>query len=352
MHSFSYNRQAHTLAALKAWCHWLAMLHTASLKNPLYESQCRELTSRVTLAAVTVVKEGSQEEEEKDGAKSVLVHSAVHFLVTLTGTVRPPSIWKLKEFTDLYAGAQRLSLSPDDHRLLVRSLTNVLLLHWPGLSEQRWEERQKHLAKFLRDVNKDFRNIRATQGFEQNIEMQKLGTDKTLYKKLICGQKFYSVAIFYFFLAHPVIVQTLRIVGDLVENVLDEVTQTKKLCYDCIKEYLEIALWLFRLYVNVPTICGELFDFFHTVFDVLKAQMGATAVESAIQTFLSLFNKDLIVKAIADESVGVRVVERFLGILEFVVKEPSSSFRKFIPSTLQLTLQHIYPLVADVSLLL
>ena len=28
-----------------------------------------------------------------------LVHSAAHFLGTLTGTVRPPSIWKLKEFT-------------------------------------------------------------------------------------------------------------------------------------------------------------------------------------------------------------------------------------------------------------
>ena len=146
------------------------------------------------------------------------------------------------------------------------------------------------------------------------------------------------------------IVQTLRVVGDLVENVLDEVTQTKKLCYDCVREYLEDALWLFPLYVNVPAVCGELFDFFHTVFDVLKAQMGASNVEAAIQIFLSLFDKDLIAKVITDESFGVRVIERFLGILEFVVKEPSSSFRKFIPSTLQLVLQHIYPLVANVNM--
>ncbi len=166
--------QAHTLAALKAWCHWLAKLHTASLKNPSFESQCRELTSRVTLAAVTVIKDGA--DAPASSSSSDLAHSAVHFLVTLTGTVRPPSIWKLKEFTDLYASNLRLRLPQEDHRLLVRSLANVLLLHWPGLSEQRWDERQKHLAKFLRDVTKDFRDLRAVQGFEHNREVQKMGT--------------------------------------------------------------------------------------------------------------------------------------------------------------------------------
>ena len=57
-------------------------------------------------------------------------------MVTLTGTVRPPSIWKLKEFTELYSGVHNLRLCPEDRRLLVRALTNVLLLHWPGLNEQ------------------------------------------------------------------------------------------------------------------------------------------------------------------------------------------------------------------------
>ena len=67
---------------------------------------------------------------------SQLIHSAAHFMVTLTGTVRPPSIWKLKEFTELYSGVHNLRLCPEDRRLLVRALTNVLLLHWPGLNEQ------------------------------------------------------------------------------------------------------------------------------------------------------------------------------------------------------------------------
>jgi hypothetical protein len=37
-------------------------------------------------------------------------------------------------------------LSEDAHRLLVRSLCNVLLLSWPGIQEQKWEDRKKHLG--------------------------------------------------------------------------------------------------------------------------------------------------------------------------------------------------------------
>ena len=80
-------------------------------------------------------------------------------MVTLTGTVRPPSIWKLKEFTELYSGVHNLRLGPEDRRLLVRALTNVLLLHWPGLNEQvcgkgqigqSLNKRETHLLNLLR----------------------------------------------------------------------------------------------------------------------------------------------------------------------------------------------------------
>ena len=247
-------------------------------------------------------------------------------MVTLTGTVRPPSIWKLKEFTELYSGVHNLRLCPEDRRLLVRALTNVLLLHWPGLAEQRWDEREKHLTKFLRDLTGQFRQVRTTDGFASNRSLQAQ--------------------------AQPVIKDSLRIIGDLVENVLNEITQTKTLCYNCVKEYLDIALWLFPIYVGDAAVCEELFAFFHTVFDVLKAQMGAAAVEEAIVTFLNLFGKDQMSHAILNEDgggggSGIRAIEKFLGILEFVIKEPGVAFRKFIPSTLSLCLDHIYPLVAN-----
>ena len=154
---------AETLAALKAWCHWLAALHSEALSDSKYTWVCSDLTSKIVSAVVVVIK---------DGGSDVLVHAASHFLVTLTGTVRPPSIWKLKEFTDLYSSISHLRLQPDAHRLLVRSLTNVLLLHWPGIQEQKWEDRKKHLTKFLRDTTEEFRNLRINPNFSQSKQLQ------------------------------------------------------------------------------------------------------------------------------------------------------------------------------------
>lgn len=59
---------------------------------------------------------------------------------------------------------------------MVRALSNVLLLHWPGLSEQRWDERQKHLSKFLRDLTGPFSEIRTAEGFPTDSRMQTNGT--------------------------------------------------------------------------------------------------------------------------------------------------------------------------------
>ena len=79
---------------------------------------------------------------------------------------------------------------------------------------------------------------------------------------------------------------SLRIIGDLVENVLDEITQTKTLCFNCVKEYLDIALWLFPIFVGDPAVCEELFAFFHTVFDVLKVGYNAPVNISARQIII------------------------------------------------------------------
>ena len=154
-----------------------------------------------------------------------------------------------------------------------------------------------------------------------------------------------------FISAKPLIIHTLRVIRDLADNVLNEVTQTKKLCHECSREYIDIALWLFPIYVKDNSMCEELFAFFHTVLDVLKSQMGADVIEATIGTFINIFNKEQLTQIIVNEgSAGTRVVEKFLELLQFVVKESDISFRKFIDSTLNLCLDYIYPLVAEVSL--
>ena len=97
-------------------------------------------------------------------------------------------------------------------------------------------------------------------------------------------------------------------IRDLCDNVREEGTATKKLCHDCIREYIEIVLWLLPIYVcsnssaiSISTtqssgitasgqsqigtfdigdreMCEEAFGFFRTVLDVLKSPMGADSV--------------------------------------------------------------------------
>ena len=305
-----------TIAGLKAWCHWLACLHSESLQDSSYTWVCSDLTSNIVKQVVVVVKDTSLPQ---------LTHSGAHFLSTLTGTVRPASIWKLKDFTDLYNMIHHLDLQSEAHRLLVRSLTNVLLLPWPGTQDQRWDDRRKHCTKFLRDLTEKFRSIKTQTNFsnDQNLQHQ----------------------------AEDCIVHTLQMIGDLVENVLNEVTQTKKLCFDVSREYIETTLWLFPLYVQNNKVCEQMFQFFYTVFDVLKTNMGANFVEQSVQTFFSMFGTSQLTEVLMQKKgpgcLETRVVEKFLSILTFIVSEPGSTFRKFVSSTLSLCLDTIFPLIAD-----
>jgi len=86
----SYSSHAQILAALKAWCHWLAQLHTEDTMKPLYDHLVLDMVnSAVPLLA-------TRDEPTK------LYHSAAHLLVTLTGTVRPAQIWELQPIRDMY----------------------------------------------------------------------------------------------------------------------------------------------------------------------------------------------------------------------------------------------------------
>lgn len=42
---------------------------------------------------------------------------------------------------------------------------------------------------------------------------------------------------------------------------------------------------------------------------------------------------------------GTRVVDKFLRLLQLVIAEPGAAFKRFVPSTITLCLEHVYPLV-------
>lgn len=47
-------------------------------------------------------------------------------------------------------------------------------------------------------------------------------------------------------------------------------------------------------------------------------------------------------------STGCRVVEKFLKILQVVVQEPGQVFKPFLPSIISLSMEQVYPIIAEV----
>jgi len=66
-------------------------------------------------------------------------------------------------------------LLKDDHLLMVRSLANVLLLPWPGIPDQKWDDRAKYLSRFIKDLTEPFRNLKTLSNFASRKELQDQG---------------------------------------------------------------------------------------------------------------------------------------------------------------------------------
>jgi hypothetical protein len=58
------------------------------------------------------------------------------------------------------------------------------------------------------------------------------------------------------------------------------------------------------------------------------------------------FYREHLAESLGQEGgAGTRVVEKFLQLLQLVMAEPGASFKRFVPSTISLCLDHVYPLV-------
>jgi hypothetical protein len=69
----------------------------------------------------------------------------------------------------------QIKLEQEDHLLMVRALANVLLLPWPGIPDQKWDDRARHLTKFLKDLTEPFRNLPTLPNFASSRELQNQG---------------------------------------------------------------------------------------------------------------------------------------------------------------------------------
>ncbi|KAI0218442.1 Exportin-6-A [Lamellibrachia satsuma] len=209
--------------------------------------------------------------------------------------------------------------------LVYRSLSNYLLLGWLCCSDaqQEWSVRAASHQAFVKQLTLELCQLR---------HVAHLADNKALQEE-----------------AKPCIKKVLHIAADLIESMaVDGVSRSKQICYQSVDEVIQTVSFLFPIYIRQSDVTDEILGFFMATFQCLRTQMGAAFTEQMIRTFMTLFTKEQLAEIIQNESeAGIKVVDRFLKILELIVQEPGSAFKAFLPNIISICMDHIYPIIAQ-----
>lgn len=309
---------AQALAAIKPFAHWLAQFYAESQNYP---DQRQKFTDLITtlLDAITCLFD--------EQIPDKISHSSAHLLLSLVTTVRPDFLLQIPCVQKLYnlasQGAFR-KVNIDVQVLLYRSLSLHLLLPWNNVpdAEQDWASRASTHQTFCHQMAAPYFQLKDTSSLINNKAAQDT--------------------------AKPVITNSLKLMVDWIECVSGEVVKSKQMCYQSMSEIVSISLAIFPVFIHQPDVVENLMTFFLALFQSCRVQMGVPFTEQAIQTFMGLFSKEQLAETISHESSAAhRVIEKFLKILQIIVQEPGSAFKRFIPSIINICMEHIYPIIAQ-----
>ncbi|KAK7002625.1 Exportin-6 [Biomphalaria glabrata] len=308
---------AQSLAAIKAYTHWMSEFYVESLRVNQQKEEFNSLLLTVVHSIAPLIN--------KEGPDKV-IQSAVHLLLSVTTTVRPAFLLHVAPVVQLYDMASQGHCQPlpqEIQMLLYRSLSHYLLLPWPNLSsaDQDWDNRANHHKTFVSQL---------TSSFVALSQVPELASNKIAQEQ-----------------AKEVIKKTLVICQDWVESLAGEVVKSKQICCISLQEVTQTTLSIFPIYVQDVDIVENIMTYFLAMFQGLRVQMGVAFTEKIIHTFMNVFSRELLAQTIHHETSGAfRVIENFLKILELIVQEPGSQFKLFLPQIISIAMDQIYPLVA------
>ncbi|XP_015917777.1 exportin-6 isoform X2 [Parasteatoda tepidariorum] len=309
---------AQILATLKAFCYWLTEYSKENIHIPEENSDGGSIEKVFANIAIVNIK---KEVPEK------VTHSAAHLLISLTYTVRPALLFQFIPVQELFSLVAKLALRtlPIETQLVVyRSMSNLLILPWPKMqdSQQLWPARSTQHDAFLISLSEPLKSACTNPAFLE---------DKSLQER-----------------AKPDVIWVIKVICGLIENLSDAPTRTKQIFSKSILPLIPFIESLFHLYLQHSDITENILEFYLCLFSVFRVQIGLPFVEKTIQTLLTLFSSNQLMHFTLNESSsGCKVIEKLLQLLQQIVQEPNSQFKAFLPSTINLCLSQIYPLIAE-----
>ncbi|XP_071962753.1 exportin-6-like isoform X2 [Antedon mediterranea] len=313
-------KHAECLGALQAFNQWLAQFYLES-KRQAGDKYQHLFTPIITKTIESIVPLFTKQTPEK------VLLSASHLFLSISSSVRPPFLVELplvqKLFTEVSQGLLN-GMPIEVELLIVRALSNILVLAWPNVAEnaQNWASRSANHSGFMRRITSEYCQIKDVPNFAK---------DKMLQNR-----------------AKPCMKRTLHLLANHVDSVSGEVSKTKQIVFQSLKECIEVTLALFPVYISQADVVDEIMSFYLAIIQGLRVQMGVASIQSTITVFMNLFTREQLTAIILNEgSSGVRVVEKFLQILELILQEPGSAFKGFLPTIINISMHQIYPIIAE-----
>ncbi|CAH3162738.1 unnamed protein product [Porites lobata] len=310
---------AQGLAALQAYCHWMAQYYLETHRQQQHQEKFVKLISNAVDALIPLLN--------KEVPQRISL-PASHLLNSLASTVRPSFMTVLdniqKLFHDVSSGAL-FEMPLEVQTLVIRSLSNALVLPWPSKAdnEQEWEVRSQSHQRFIQSIKQTFKNLVETPGFSENKQLQESAKTHIDF--------------------------TLHVLADLMASAAeDQVTKTKLILYQSIADVVQLTLTIFPLFIHNPATTDSILGFLLTLFESLKVQIGPAVTEQIVQQLLHSFTRQQLAETLLHEgTAGSRVINKFLKILQLLVQEPASSFKTFLPNIIGLCMDQLYPIIIE-----
>jgi len=216
---------------------------------------------------------------------------AANFLNSLSVTVRTPFLLTIPAMQTfmlaLHSTGPKIPLTV--RCVCYGAVSNLLVLPFPNLRdpEQGWDSRSAQYNEFVGLLLAPFYSLRQVPNFVEGKVFQQESTRNC-------------------------IIETLKISKALADTVKSEGKMPKSVVYDALKGTLPAVSSLFSLYVNDSAMADVFLEFFLSLFESLRGQVGPAFTRDTITMFLSLMGgEQLAIMLTRDQASGAEFISKY-----------------------------------------
>ncbi|KAM9990317.1 hypothetical protein ACTFIY_006366 [Dictyostelium cf. discoideum] len=308
--------QIELLCTIRSFCFWLAeygnQVRAIVAQQPDFDTNITKLISIIAPLF------------ERNAPESILT-SAGKLLMSLATISKPLNLFTQMDMLISNIHNICAPLSPSIQSILYPAISCTILLPPSNVNlSQQWDQRRPKYSPFIKGITASFLEIPQIPNFVEG--------------KIFCKEELIQRVL-----------RVLKVVTAIIRTV-PEVTQAKSILHDGIQDTLKVTLGLFRVYIGYPIVLEAILDFFFVLFEFLKAQVGVVFTQQTISTFLDILGGDNLNQLLSSgNDTGISIIKKLIEILTFIVQQPGNSFESLLGSTIEFSMEKLYPMIANTS---